>query len=402
MSPYPLTAVQGPLVDSRSLTRNIGHSKELMHMDERTFEDIICKYPDLIEDKLSLKGRQVVVKGKRVDVLFEDRHGQKLIVEIKKGTVRRDDVAQLLDYEGYFVSPDDPNVRVMLVGNRVPENLRRSLDHHGFEWRELTTTFLVNFLRQKCDLDLLNRLTPEKPLMHDTHRAETVLKRNSEAFVHRASGGYTSTSASPAASPSQDAVERAVARIREEYLEDPSFHLVRRQAEAKAKEMLDTMLGSMSKVDIRSFLDYVNTESIKGRTGLTRFQRHFTNILAPQICEYPHEFNEWVGVLWRTGEDGLQDALASFLTNAPIKGAGTLLPTFVLYLRKPTAFNIYTKKLGDNLAGAFPDYQPSGKSQHVRYVHFNHGVFNLLVRPFSLKPEEVDLVLSQLPTYLTE
>ena len=52
-------------------------------MDERTFEDIICKYPELIEEKLSFKGRQVIVKGKRVDVLFEDRYGQQLIVEVK-------------------------------------------------------------------------------------------------------------------------------------------------------------------------------------------------------------------------------------------------------------------------------------------------------------------------------
>ncbi len=370
-------------------------------MDERTFEDIICKYPELIEDKLSFRGRQVIVAGKRVDVLFEDRHGQKLIVEIKKGTVRRDDVAQLLDYEGYFVSPDDPNVRVMLVGNRVPENLRRSLDHHGFEWRELTTTFLVNFLRQKCDLDLLNRLAPEDPLTHDTHTTELYSSGMVRHLSTERAVGAASTLASPAASPSRDAVERAVTRIREEYLEDPSFHSVRRQAEAEAKKMLDSILGGMSPADIRRFLGYVNTESIKGRTGLTRFGRHFTNIVSEHMCGYPHEFNEWIGALWRAEEDGLQDALASFLTNAPIKGAGTLLPTLVLYLRTPAAFSIWTRKLGDNLAAAFSDSQPRGKSQHERYVHFNRHVFDLLVTPFRLAPQEVDLVLSKLPTYLT-
>ena len=105
-----------------------------MDMDEKTFEDIICRYPELIEEGLSLRGRQVTVKGKRVDVLFEDKHGQKLIAEIKKGPVLRHHVGQLMDYEGYFVDEEYPNVRVMLIGNRVPENLRRSLNHHGFEW----------------------------------------------------------------------------------------------------------------------------------------------------------------------------------------------------------------------------------------------------------------------------
>jgi hypothetical protein len=70
------------------------------------------------------------------------------------------------------------------------------------------------------------------------------------------------------------------------------------------------------------------------------------------------------------------------------------------YLRKPTAFNIYTDALRDNLAGAFPDCQLREKKQHAKYVHFNREVFNLLVTPFQLKSEEVDLVLAWLPRYL--
>lgn len=382
------------------LSLSAGHSKETLNMDEKTFEDIICKYPDLIEDKLPFKGRQVIVAGKRVDVLFEDRHGQKLIVEIKKGTVRREDVAQLLDYEGYFVSPDDPNVRVMLVGNRVPENLRRSLDHHGFEWKEFTTTYLINFLRDKCDPELLNRITTAQSLTHDTQRTELHLSGIEKHLPIERVAGAASAIASHAVSPSQGVIKRAVARIHEEYLEDPSFHSVRRQAETKAKEMLDGILGGMSSADIRHFLGYVNTESIKGRTGLTRFGRHFTNIVSEHICGSPHEFNEWIGALWKVEEGGLQDVLTSFLMNAPIKGAGTLLPTFVLYLRAPTSFNIWTKKLEANLAAAYLDSQLPRKSQHERYAHFNRRVFDLLVTPFRLAPEEVDLVLSQLPTYL--
>ena len=65
------------------VSRSVRPSKESTNMDERTFEDIICKYPELIEEKLSFKGRQVIVKGKQVDVLFEDRYGQQLIVEVK-------------------------------------------------------------------------------------------------------------------------------------------------------------------------------------------------------------------------------------------------------------------------------------------------------------------------------
>ena len=54
-------------------------------MNESQFEDILEKYPELIEEGLSLIGRQVWIKGKYIDLLFNDRYGQKLIVELKKG-----------------------------------------------------------------------------------------------------------------------------------------------------------------------------------------------------------------------------------------------------------------------------------------------------------------------------
>jgi len=134
-------------------------------MKESEFEGIICKYPELIEDGLSFKGRQVSLQRKLVDILFEDRHGQKLIIELKKGTVTRKHIAQLLDYEGYFISLDNPTARVMLVGNRVPLNLKRSLEHHGFEWKELPIEFLIDFLTTKKDNENLFCVTSEKPLV---------------------------------------------------------------------------------------------------------------------------------------------------------------------------------------------------------------------------------------------
>jgi hypothetical protein len=369
-------------------------------MDEKTFEDIICRYPELIEAGLSYKGRQVVVREKRLDVLFGDRHGQTLIVELKKGTVRREDVGQLLDYEGYFVSLDDPNVRVMLVGNRVPENLRRSMDNHGFEWREYTIGFLITFLREKCAFDLLGRFTSEELLALDTREDKPYSTATAKRSSNKRAPFAVCASDSLGVNPSGVAAEQAVALIRQDYLEYPSFCLVRREAEAKAKEMLDSTLGEMSPKDIRYFLGHMNTESIKDKVGsLTRFGRHFTNIIADKICGCPHEFNHWVGRLWRTEGDNLQDALAAFLTTAPIKGAGTLLPTFVLYLRKPAAFNIWTENLEANFAVAFSYCQPPGKNKYERYEHFNRQVIDLLITPCRLAPQEVDLVLSHLPKY---
>ena len=48
---------------------------------EKNFEDIIAKYPELIEDDLTLKGRQVTHYGRRMDLLFEEKFKRKLIID---------------------------------------------------------------------------------------------------------------------------------------------------------------------------------------------------------------------------------------------------------------------------------------------------------------------------------
>lgn len=124
-------------------------------MKEKEFENILERYPELIEDGLTIEGRQVAIGRRHIDLLFRDKYSQRLVVELKRGTILREHIGQVFEYEGDFLTADDPNVRVMLVGNRVPPNMRRSLEHHGFEWRELTITHLLQFLKVKEDKELL-------------------------------------------------------------------------------------------------------------------------------------------------------------------------------------------------------------------------------------------------------
>lgn len=120
-------------------------------ISEKDFEDIICKYPDLIEEGLTFKGRQLTLYGRRMDILFEDKFKRKLIIELKVGPIKDEHIGQILSYEGMLLSVDDPTIRIMLISNRVPPNIRRSLDHHGIAWKEITVTKLKEFLNSKND-----------------------------------------------------------------------------------------------------------------------------------------------------------------------------------------------------------------------------------------------------------
>jgi len=150
-------------------------------MTEKDLENIICKYPELIEKGLSIEGRQVCIQGKHIDILFTDRHGQKLIIELKKGVIKREHIAQLLDYEGYYLTPDDPTIRVMLVGNRVPINFRKALDHHGLEWKELSFVYLHEFLKIKRDYVFLKLFEQDKSELSAHSNSNEHTEKSNEA-----------------------------------------------------------------------------------------------------------------------------------------------------------------------------------------------------------------------------
>jgi hypothetical protein len=122
--------------------------------NEKHFEDVLAKYPELIEDGLTLVGRQQVLHGRRIDLLFEDKLQRHLLVELKWGPIKDEHIGQLMHYEGTLLSDSNPDLRVMLIGTRVPPNIRRSLDHHGIAWKEIRAADILAFAREKQDGDL--------------------------------------------------------------------------------------------------------------------------------------------------------------------------------------------------------------------------------------------------------
>ena len=137
---------------------------------EKIFEDIICKYPELIEDQLEYLNRQVTLYGRRIDILFEDKFKRKLLIELKVGPIKDQHIGQILAYEGMLLSHDDPTIRVMLVGNRVPPNLQKSLDHHGIAWKEISFSALREFLSGKKDESFLSLFSEDQtPVIKKDH-----------------------------------------------------------------------------------------------------------------------------------------------------------------------------------------------------------------------------------------
>ncbi len=125
-------------------------------MKEIDFENILAKYPELIENGLRLLSRQETVYGRRMDLTFKDLNDRKLIAELKSGPILDKHIGQIMAYEGGVLSEKAPDVRVMLIGTRVPPNIRKALDYHGIAWKEINFAHLKSFLKERNDTTFSN------------------------------------------------------------------------------------------------------------------------------------------------------------------------------------------------------------------------------------------------------
>lgn len=65
---------------------------------ERHLEDWIETDPDLLQLGLTIIGRQVKVEGGIIDLLAMDTIGRLVVIEVKRGMLRRETIAQIIDY----------------------------------------------------------------------------------------------------------------------------------------------------------------------------------------------------------------------------------------------------------------------------------------------------------------
>lgn len=108
-------------------------------MLESLMEDAIARCPELfIEPGLTLLRRQVVINGRRPDVLFSDGLSRHLLVEIQSGRLDEGHVQRhfyyYFDYRSKYPSTYP---RLMFIANRIVIRHKEFLDEHGYEYKEI-------------------------------------------------------------------------------------------------------------------------------------------------------------------------------------------------------------------------------------------------------------------------
>ncbi len=109
-------------------------------------EDAIVNNPEefINEKGLRLLARQYRVGSYIFDLLFEDRHGGKLIVEIQKGTLDRTHTYKILDYYHEYKEKNPRDfIDVMVIANIVPPERKRRLNDLGVDYKEVSESIFI-------------------------------------------------------------------------------------------------------------------------------------------------------------------------------------------------------------------------------------------------------------------
>jgi hypothetical protein len=341
-------------------------------ISEKIFEDILSKYPELIENQLKLIGRQVTLYGRRIDLLFEDKFKRKLIVELKAGPIKDEHIGQILSYEGMILSADDPTIRIMLVGTRVPPNLQRSLDHHGIAWKEITHNQLATFLVDKNDESFQTSFENQ-----DIEKKKLMSKQNN-GLIDLKSSQYNQNLNFNA--------QFLVSRLKnsEKYNCFKSILHLKNKNEEIANDILKTNLGNFKHQHFKEVIKLVDEPYPYSFNGKLNNRPWFKNLFNTPNTEYffksdIDKINKWFNFL--INSEISVDARIDLLQKDPykIRGIKTGFITLMYYLLDKQNFLIWFPNMHEGLKIIFPEIG------EFKGVGSQYLLFNLKVKEFARK-----------------
>jgi hypothetical protein len=357
-----------------------------MKILEKTFEDILCKYSELIEDGLIFKGRQIIKFGRRIDILFEDKFKRELLVELKSGPIKDEHIGQILSYEGMLLSADDPTIRIMLIGTRVPPNLQKSLDHHGIIWKEITYGKLESFIKTKNDENFLSFFDPQDVYYKSGKNIE-----ESEIFI-------SENIADPKYFDSNLNIYFMNFKNLDEYKSFKNITLNdKKEHEEEARLILEKYHGNFNHNHFKEIIKLVDGPYPYEHNGkIVATGRWFGNLLNTPNTEYFFKtdiklINDWFNVL-RNNNIPIEKRI-EILQEDPYKIRGIKIGfiTLMHYLLDKTNYSIWFKALHEGLQKIYPEIG-NFNSRGIQYILFNIKAKEFL-QHFDFDHTELDWLL---------
>ena len=93
-------------------------------MLEKDIENLIAAHPKEFfpREEFKLVAQQHTIKKRRLDILFEDKYGRFIIIEVKRGHLSREASGQIIEYYGLLKEEfPEKNIELVLCANTIPQ-----------------------------------------------------------------------------------------------------------------------------------------------------------------------------------------------------------------------------------------------------------------------------------------
>lgn len=106
-----------PLIDGSSEANKVTELEPTNRTEtEQMLEDTLVANPEMLMPGLTLVGRQTPTTGGPLDLLGVDSSGQLVVFELKRETLTRDAVTQIIDYASSLELLSDDDLAAQIVG----------------------------------------------------------------------------------------------------------------------------------------------------------------------------------------------------------------------------------------------------------------------------------------------
>ena len=131
--------------------------------------DVIAAHSEeLLGEPLTLLERKFWIGRYELDLLFSDRHGGKLIVELQRGALDRYHLYKVLDYYDVYKDRHPADfVEVMVVANLISPERKQRLAKRGINYREIPEEVIGKFLQADRPPAAQPTASPQSPVSVD-------------------------------------------------------------------------------------------------------------------------------------------------------------------------------------------------------------------------------------------
>jgi hypothetical protein len=131
-------------------TSLIDHANLIIVGMETDVVNQIVSEPGIIEEGLRIVKREKAVKTGSIDLYGYDRNHVPVVIEVKRSLATISSVHQLRMYvKDIKKDRKEPLVRGILCAPRVPDMVRKLLEEHNLEWKEVERKIVLPDDRQK-------------------------------------------------------------------------------------------------------------------------------------------------------------------------------------------------------------------------------------------------------------